>query len=178
MKNKKSFPIIFLIAIIIIAIISTLWTKINISKNPSNSNDYTPEEEISSNDLSKTKVTLYYLDSTNNNLKSEGKIINSNELLENPYKKIVQLLIEGPSSDSLKKVFPENTKILSATVDNNCVTLNFSEELLNFENEDKKYIIINSLLNSLAELNEVNSIKIQINGESCDSLNEEYSKIY
>ena len=121
MKNKKSFPIIFLIAIIIIAIISTLWTKINISKNPSNSNDYTPEEEISSNDLSKTKVTLYYLDSTNNNLKSEGKIINSNELLENPYKKIVQLLIEGPSSDSLKKVFPENTKILSVTVDNNCV---------------------------------------------------------
>ena len=178
MKNKKLFPIILLIAIITIAIISTIWTKLNISEDSSNNKDYTPEEEISSNDLTKTIVTLFFLDPTSNHLKSEGKLINSSELLENPYKKIVEYLNEGPSSDSLKKVFPENTKILNATIDNNCVTLNFSEELLNFENEEQKYNIINSILNSLAELNEVNSIKIQINGETNDSLNEEYSKIY
>ena len=177
MKNKNFFPIILLIVIIVIALLSIFTTSIEKTSNSTEISDYTPEEEISNNSLRETIVTLYFLDNSTNNLKSEGKLIDSSLLVENPYKAIVQFLIDGPSSDTLKSIIPENTKILSATLDKNCVVFNFSEELLNYEDDTQKYNIINSILNSVAQLTEVNSIKIQINGETNDSLNEEYSII-
>lgn len=178
MKRKNLFPLILLIIIICIAILAIATTNIEKNANSIGSNDYTPEEEISDNQLRQTTIILYFIDSATNSLKSEGRIIDSSQLLENPYKLIVQSLIDGPKSDSLQSAFPENTKILNATISQNCVTLNFSEELLNFQNEEQKYNIINSILNSLSQLTEVNSIKIQINGETNSSLNEIYSAIY
>ena len=60
---------------------------------------------------------------------------------------------------------------------NDCVILNFSEELLNFKDDIQKYNIVNSLLNSLTQLNEVNTIKILINNESNDKISQEYTTI-
>ena len=96
-------------------------------------------------------------------------------MLQNPYKIIVQKLIEGPSDNSLINVFPENTRLIEASLQNNCVTLNFSDDLLNFKDEAQKFNIINSILNSLAQLNEVNSIKILINNEPHQGIDQEYS---
>ena len=53
--------------------------------------------------------------------------------------------------------------------------LNFSEELLNFKDDTQKFNVINCILNTLKQLNEVNSIKILINGNSNDCFNEEYN---
>lgn len=175
MKKKNLFPIILLLVIIVVAIVSILTT--SIEKVPQN-NDYTPEEEISDKSLKETTINLYFVDSNTQNLKSEARLVNANELLENPYKTIVQYLIEGPKSDTLQNVFPENTKILNATIKGACVTLNFSNELLNYSDETQKYNIINCILNSLSQLTEVNSFKIQINGNTSDLLNEEYVRIY
>ena len=177
MKNKNLFPIILLIVVVLIVIVSIATTSIQKTSDKSGLNDYTPEEEINSKELRETIVTLYFLDTTSNTLKSEGKIVDSSELLENPYKTIVQYLIDGPKSNLLSSVFPENIKILSATLDKNCVTLNFSEQLLDVKDDSQKYNIINSVLNSLAQLTEVNSIKLQVNGEIIDGLDEEYSVI-
>lgn len=179
MKNKNLFPIILLVVIIVIAIVAVFTTNIEkTSENKTELQEYTPEEEISNEGLRETIITLYFLDKDTGSLKSEGKIIDSSELLENPYKYIVQSLLDGPKNDTLKSVFPENVKILNATISQNCVTLNFSEELLKFENETQKYNIINSILNSLAQLTEVNSIKIQVNGETVKEYPEEYSDLH
>ena len=175
MKNKNLFPVILLVIIVLIAIISIITTNTQKEQNVSEINDYTPEEEINSKQLRETIVTLYFLDNTSNSLKSEGKLVDSSELLENPYKTIVQYLIEGPKSDLLTSVFPENIKVLNATLDKNCVTINFSEEMLDVKDEAQKYNIINSIINSLSQLTEVSSIKIQVNGETIDGLDEEYS---
>ena len=137
--------------------------------------EYTPAEEISEAQLRETKVLLYFLDKTSNNLKSEGKLIDSALLLQNPYKELINLLIEGPSNDTLLKVFPDNTQVLDAYIKNGCVSIDFSEEILNVENEEQQYNIINSILNTLTQLNEVNSIKILVNNESSDYFKEEYS---
>lgn len=104
-------------------------------------------------------------------------MINTNDLLNNPYKEIVEKLIEGPTEENLIKVFPDNTHIIDAKLSNNCIILNFSEELLNFKDDNQKYNIINSLLNTLTQLNEVNSIKILINNEPNDKINKEYTSI-
>ena len=43
---------------------------------------------------------------------------------------MVELLISGPKNDKLKVVIPENTKLLNASLDKECLTLDFSSQLL------------------------------------------------
>lgn len=179
MNKKKIFTILFLIIIIGVIIYSIIQHKQKVNNtNEDNYLDYTPQEEISDEQLRETTITLYYLNPETNELKSEGKLIDANELLTNPYKVIVQKLIEGPKDESLQSVFPENTRLIDASITNNCVLLNFSEELLNYKDDTQKYNIINSILNSLTQLNEVNSIKILINNNPVEGIDEEYSAIY
>lgn len=63
----------------------------------------------------------------------------------------------------LEKVFPDNTRLIGANLVDGCAVINFSNELLNFADDNQKYYIINGLLNTLSQLNEVNSIKILVN---------------
>ncbi len=174
MKNKKFlFLLIFVLAIIVV-LLFYIVKNFN-STDKSITQEITPEEEISENQLRETVVTLYFLDKESNTLKSEGKLIDSASLIQNPYKELVNLLIQGPKSQNLANVFPENTQILDTYIKNNCVTLDFSEELLNFENEDQKYNIINSILNTLTQLNEVNSIEFLINNEKSDVFSDTFT---
>lgn len=178
MKKKNIFIAIAIIIIIGAIIYSVIQHNSNQEKEPEEIAEYTPEEEITDEQLRETILTLYFLDSETNSLKSEGKLVDSSLLLENPYKTIVQCLLDGPKSETLKSAFPKNTRIIDANLTQNCVTLNFSEEILNFEDDTQKYNIINSILNSLTQLTEVNSVKILVNGETIESINEEYSAIY
>ena len=179
MKNKKIIFVVLAIIVAIIIIISLIVTNQNNSENPdSQFSEYTPEEEISDEQMRETTVTLYFLQQGTEALKSEGRLIDSAKLLENPYQEIVNLLIEGPQNTDLTNVFPENTRLLDSKIENHCVTLNFSEEIVNFKDDVQKYNIINSILNSLTELNEVNSIKILVNNQTNDNFDEEYSAIY
>lgn len=173
---KKRFFLILLILIIIGIFIYFLFNNISIVKNK-NYGDYTPEQEISDLQSNETTITLYFLNPENNQLKSEGRNISTIDLLKNPYKAITEKLLEGPSDEKLKNVFPENTKIIDAKLSNGCILLNFSEEILNFKDDIQKYNIINSLLNSLTQLTEVNSIKILINNEPNDKISQEYTSI-
>lgn len=177
MKNKKIFFLLISVLIIILVslffIIKNFKTE-NSTKENNEYSDYIPEEEISNKQMRETNVILYFIDS-DNKIQNEKKLIDSALLLQNPYKQLVELLISGPQSENLKKVFPDNTKILDAKLENNCVILNFSEELQNYKEDSQKYNIINTILNTLTQLNEVNSIKILINNENSDKFNEEYS---
>ena len=177
MKNKKILFLLILVLIIILTILFFIVKSFN-SENQSSEKiqEYTPAEEISEAQFRETTVSLYFLDKNSNTLKSEGKLIDSALLLQNPYKELINLLIKGPSNDNLSKVFPDNTQVLDAYIQNGCVTIDFSEEILNFENEEQQYNIINSILNTLTQLNEVNSIKILVNNEISNSFTEEYTK--
>ena len=166
MKNKKIFFLLILVLIIILISLYFIIKNFNEKKstNENSFSEYTPEEEISSKQMRETTVTLYFVNN-NNDIKSEGKLIDSAELLKNPYKKLIELLLLGPQNNELVNCFPENTKILDATFDNGCVILNFSEDILNFKDETQKLNIISCTLNTLKQLNEVNSIKILVNGD-------------
>lgn len=174
--KKKTIKIV--IILIIVGILAYFFiSNISVTKNDDGYMDYTPQEEINENQNKETSITLYFLNPETNNLKPEGRAVNANELLKNPYKVIVEKLIEGPTDSTLQKVFPENTRLIDATLSNNCVTLNFSEEFLNFKDDVQKYNIINSMLDSLTQLNEVDSIKILVNNETKDGLSQEYTTI-
>lgn len=179
MKNKNILLIIILalifIGVIVFCLVNSNKENLNLAKGMT---EYTPQEEISDEQMRGTMLTLYFLNSETEELKAESKLIDANNLIENPYKIIVELLIKGPNNSELTNVFPENTRILDAKIENRCVTLNFSDEITKYKDDVQKYNIINSILNSLTELNEVDSIKILINNNTHESFDEEYSAIY
>ena len=178
MKNKKLFFILISVLIIIVIILFFIIKNFNqksTSDEESNYSDYTPEEEISSEQLRETIVTLFFLDSTSGDLKSESKIVDSAVLLQNPYKTLIELLLKGPQGENLTNVFPDGTVILDATFEKNCAKLNFSQELLNFKDETQKYNIINCLLNTLTQLKEVDSIQILVNDTIPSNFEKQYN---
>ncbi len=102
--------------------------------------------------------------------------MDANTLINNPEKKLVELLIKGPQSSNLKKLIPDGTLLHDVKVDKSCAIVNVSNEFLNFENEENKLKIINSIVNTLTNLKEINSVKFLINGEENEKLPDIYIK--
>ena len=63
-------------------------------------------------------------------------------------------------------------------MENDCVVLDFSKEILNYskDNKNAKNNIINSIVNTLTELTEVNKVKILIDGKENNEFNEIYER--
>lgn len=173
MKRKKIVAIISLIFIIVLAFL--VYKNVSIEKSQNDEyQDYTPQEEISEEQNRQTKVTLYFANAETGELETEIKIIDANTLINNPEKELMNLLIKGPQSSNLKKLIPEGTVLHDVKIDKSCAIVNVSNEFLNFENEENKLKIINSIVNTLTNLKEINSIKFLINGEENEKLQDIY----
>ena len=173
-NRKKIIAIIALILIILLALF--IYNNISIENNVDEYQDYTPEEEISEEQMRQTKVILFFENSETGEIESEVKIVDINLLINEPYKQIMNWLINGPQSSNLKKLIPEGTAMHDIKVEKSCAIINLSNEFLNYETEENKLKIINSIVNSLTNLKEVNSVKFLINGEENENLSEIYLK--
>lgn len=178
MKNDKLIILFFILAIVI-AIAG--YFGINYLKGKQVSSEieeYTPQEEITEEQMRKTMVSLYFYNNENGELETEARLIDAVGLLENPYTKLVQMLIDGPKSEKLKSLIPEDVKVIKTEINSGCVTVDMSIEILNYtEDNDLKNKMINSIVNTLTELTEVDSVKFLINGEENDEFKEEYFRI-
>lgn len=178
MKNKK-IGIIFLVILIIVLIGGYLG--IQYVKNREEETiieEYTPEEEITEEQARQTIVSLYFPSKETNELNPEARLIDIKEIINNPYEQLINLLIEGPKNDKNKKIIPENTKLNKNYLEGDCVVLDFSSEFLNYpkEDENEKTNLINSIVNTLTELTEVNQVKILIDGNESSEFNEIYAR--
>lgn len=178
MKNKKII-IIFSILLLIILIggyFGIKYAKSKKTKIDTAVTEYTPEEEITEDQLRKTIVSLYFPSMETNELVPEARLVDIKEIINDPYDKLVNLLIEGPKSEKSKKIIPENTKLLKTYLEDDCVVIDFSTEFLNYNKEDEKEKnnLINSIVNTLTELTEINKVKILINGNT----NEDFKDVY
>lgn len=129
--------------------------------------EYIPQEEISTEQLRQTLITLYFKNKETGMLMPEARMIDSKILLNNPYNELIKLLLENPKNESLEKLIPEGTKINNVEIQKGIVYIDFSEEFtkvgnMGVEEENK---IIYSIVNTLTELTEVSGVKILINGE-------------
>lgn len=179
MKNKK-IGIIFLVVLIIILIggyLGIQYVKNNEEKETI-VEEYIPQEEIAEEQVRQTIVSLYFPSKDTEQLNPEARLIDIKEIINNPYEKLIDLLIEGPKNDKNKKIIPENTKLNKNYLEGDCVVLDFSTEFLNYskENEKEKENMINSIVNTLTELREINQVKILINGNENNEFNEIYSR--
>ena len=180
MKEKKT--IIIFSVLLIILIVGGYFLISSLKQNKENSNrieqEYTPQEEISEEQQRQTIVTLYFQNKETKELMPEARMIDIKEMLNKPYEKLINLLIEGPKNEKQEKVIPENTKLLKASIAGDCVTLDFSVEFLNYDKNNKqaKENLVNSIVNTLTELTEVNKVKFLINGKESADFAGEYTR--
>ncbi len=171
--NKKVFMIIAIILIIAIAGIGGYsLIKNNDKKEVS---EIEPGEEISQEQMRQTIVALYYQNKQTKQLMPEGRIIDAKELLTDPYATLVKLLIEPPKSDKLKSAIPEGTRVLKAELKGDMVYLDLSKEFIDKHQggQEEENTSIYAIVNTLTELNEVNSVKILINGKENQAFKDE-----
>ena len=178
MKNKK-IGIIFFVVLIIILIGGYFGIRyVKNRETETTVEEYTPQEEITEEQVRQTIVSLYFPNKETNEINPEARLIDIKEIINNPYEKLMNLLIEGPRNDKNKGVIPEGTKINKNYLEEDCAILDFSPEILNYskENEKEKENIINCIVNTLTELTEINKVKILIDGNDNDEFNEVYTR--
>lgn len=160
MINKKIKMYIFIIiAILFVASIGYFMVF-----NSKKTYDYVPPEEFSNEKMRETVIMLYFYNTKTNKIEIENKKVDSKKLLNEPYKEIINLLIEKQENPELKSVIPENIKIKNVLFYKGIVYIDFSEEFKNLSFEESKNIL-NILLKTLNQLKEVQGIKATINDE-------------
>ena len=169
MKKKIIIAVIFIIVIIILIICSV---STEVENNVENIAEIEPEEEITDDVLRQTDVTLYFVDNTSGILVKETRKIDSKELIDSPYRYVLDLLIKGPETKELSNPIPEGTKVNSLLFDKGIITVDFSEEFLNSSGTNSIY----AMVNTLTEFNEVNGVKITVNGKVKDGLKDVFVK--
>lgn len=174
--NKK---IIIAIIILVILIGLGVWYFLFYNKNAEvATNEIIPEEEISEEQMRQTIVSLYFYNESTQSLVPEGRLIDVKELVDNPYKKLMELLMEGPQNSSLSKTIPDGTKINSIELKGDTLYIDFSKEFIDNHTggEEQESATIYSIVNTMTNLTEVNSVKILIDGEENKAFNDNLIK--
>ena len=166
---KKIVVLIFVIVIVIAVFIYLV-----VVNSEPQSNEYVPQEEINDADLRNTIITLYFESNENGEIQTEARLVDSKELLSNPYSYLVNTLLEGPKNAGLRKNIPEGTKLNSCTLLGECLTIDFSKEFIENSKGDslQKSNIIYAIVNTVTELKEVSRVKILIDGVESDGFSD------
>ena len=170
--NKKL--IISIIIILIIVGVAIWYFFFNDGNKQNEIREIIPEEEISEEQMRQTIVSLYFYNSNTKSLVPEGRLIDVKELIEEPYKKLMELLIEGPQNESLSKTIPEGTIINKLELKGDILYLDLSKEFVDNHSggEEMESATIYSIVNTMTNLTEVNAVKILIDGEENKAFND------
>lgn len=175
MKNKKRMIII---VIILCVLILGLVCMFSIRDKKEEIIEILPEEEISDEQLRKTMVSLYYENKETKKLMPEARLVDVKLLIDEPYKMLLNLLMEEPKNTTLKTVIPNNVTINKLELNSDVLYIDFSKEFIeNHEGglENEKNTIY-SIVNTLAELTEINGVKILIDNEENKAFQDEQIK--
>lgn len=155
---------IILIIVVLITIMG-IYVVLNVDVET----EYVPEAEVEDIELRKTIVSLYFKDSVSQEIVKETRMIDSKELLKNPYKTLIELLIKGSENTNYEKVIPEETKIIEVSCENGCVNIIFSKEFSENRTQEQQQISLDIIKQTLIELTEVTDVKILVEGGKIES---------
>ena len=162
--NKKIMIVIILI--LILGIGGWLFWRYTNNQEQAVS-EYQPQEEISDEQQRQTIVSLYFKNKSTDELVPEGRLIDVKLLLNEPYKTLMQLLIEGPKNEKLEKLIPDGTKINNIELKSDILYVDLSKEFVENHKggENLESNTIYSIVDTMTELTEVNGVKILIDGK-------------
>lgn len=165
MLDKKRVLIVGIAIALIAAIIAGVYFFIKNKEEEKEITEYVPEQEISEEQLRQTIVSLYF--KNENALMPEARLVDVKELIDNPYEKIINMLLEGPKNENLQKTIPDGTKLNKVERQGEILIIDFSEEFISNHagGEQEEKLTLQSIVKTVTELTEINGIKIKINGE-------------
>ena len=122
-----------------------------------------PGEKI--NNIQEANLTLYFASTTGDGLVRETQHVyySSNTSLE---KLIMERLLDGPKSSNARSAIPDTTQLVSVSVMDGACLVNLDEGFLNQNFEIKEDVIIYSIVDSLTELDTINTVQIAVNGKT------------
>jgi germination protein M len=134
------------------------------------SEDEESEEDIEEAQSGEITINVYYLDSMGEYLVGEARIVTS----ENKYVDALYELMKLPIDSSLYRLVPDSTKINSIVVEDGLAKVDFSKEFIEdrITSDTEDNLLIYSIVNTLTEFPEVNSVSFYIDGEKLDTLGE------
>ncbi len=173
MKKIIYFVLILMCAVVIIFAILKNSKSVEVETTMT---EYTPEEEITDSQNRMTIVSLYFWDPSSNKLVPEARNVDVKELIESPYKKILDLLIEGSENSTIGKTIPEGTCVNSVNLEGENLVIDFNENFISGRevNSEEQLHIIYSVVDTFLELKEVNSVSFLINGELVDGMSDKF----
>jgi spore germination protein GerM len=135
-----------------------------------NNNENPPPEETGENESGDITINVYYADDMAQYLVGEARTVSA----ENKYVDALYELMKLPVDGSLHRLIPESTKINSVTVENGLAKVDLSEEFVEdrFRSDTTDILLIYSIVNTLTEFPEINSVSFYIDGEKLDILGE------
>ena len=168
---KKKIIIGSIIAVLIIGVI---YVCLNISteKEQNVENVIEPQIEIEEKSEIMSNIKLYFIDAISGVINYEERKINAKELVDNPYKCILNLLIQGPNSNTLKNTINKQTKINNIKFEKGILTIDLSKEFLETGGTEGIY----SIVNTMTEFNEVEKIRFLIDGKIKEGMSNEFTK--
>jgi len=125
-------------------------------------------EETENNNSSNEEVTInvYYSDQTGEYLIGEARILSGNS----KYVDAISEMMKEPIDSSLVKLIPESTKINSVTVKDGMANVDLSKNFVDdrFVSDTIDILLIYSIVNTLTEFPDVNSVEFYIDGVSLE----------
>ena len=130
-----------------------------------------PGEQI--NTIQTASITLYFANKKGTKLVQEVQEVHysSNISLE---KLVLEQLLKGPSGKKMRSAIPDGTKLLGVSVSEGTCFVNLNEGFLSQNFDVSEPIVIYSIVNSLAELPNVNKVQISVNGDNSMVYREKY----
>jgi len=125
-------------------------------------------EETENNNSSNEEVTInvYYCDQTGEYLIGEARILSGGS----KYVDAISEMMKEPIDSSLVKLIPESTKINSVTVKDGMANVDLSKNFVDdrFVSDTIDILLIYSIVNTLTEFPDVNSVEFYIDGVSLE----------
>ncbi len=132
-----------------------------------NTDTFVDNEGSQINSMEETRIRLYFADETGTGLVSVNRtlIYNTNISME---KLVVDQLIAGPTemTKGVYATLSNDTKVLSVAINDGTCYVNFDDTFMNQVYNATAEVVIYSIVNSLAELPNVNKVQFSVNGET------------
>lgn len=168
----KKIVYCLIILFFVLIIIYAVFKNTNNVEVETDITEFIPQEEISDAQNRITLLTLYFLNPSTGEIVPEVRQIDVKEIIEEPYEKIMNLLLEGSQNESIGKSIPEKTKINNITLEKEILTIDLSKEFIEGRDvkSEEQAKIMDCIVKTFLELKEVSSVVFLIDGNNLENV--------
>ena len=139
----------------------------------------TPNISESLSYIEKEEMPIFLVD--NMEYIARTTIVKNSDNTDDLIKEVIESLTIGSNKsnyirEGFKAVIPEGTKVLDLKLEDSILTINFSKELLNVS-QDTEEKMLEAIIYSLTEIEDIKKIKILVEGKSLTNLPNSNKKI-